>query len=231
MTTYLQLCNDLHEETGESGADLTTVSGLSGYRKKLTSHIKKAWEEIQTLHTDWRFLRMPALPTISASDASVDADSWVNTNLSTNIDYIHKDTFSIYLTATGISDESPLTYVPWEQWKERFGITYGDGAENRPTHITIDPDTGDLVFGPTSDGNYTIHFEFNRIPQVLSSDSDEPNIIDALTPIIVWRALERYGWSEESQAAISKGSMWYRRYLSRLEHRELPVITMGPPLA
>ena len=228
---YLQICNDLHEKTGESGADLTTVSNLSGYQKRIANLVKDAWEEIQSLHTTWRFMRHEALPTIAADAQVIDADDWVCANLSLNIDSYHKNTFSIYLTATGISDETTLTYVPWERWKEYFGIQFDDGATNRPTHITIDPSDDTLLVGPVSNGAYTVSFAFNQVPVVFSSNSQEPNIVKSLHKIIVWRALEMYGYHEESKHDIARGHKNYMKFLRRLQKRELPEITVGEPLA
>lgn len=228
---YLELCNSLHEKTGESGVDLTVVSGLSGYQKKIANYIKNAWIEIQTLHTTWRFMRHEALPTIAATAETVDANDWVEANLDISIDEYHKDTFSIYLTATGISDETRLTYVPWERWKDYFGIQYDDGTAGRPTHVTIDPSDDTLKFGPVSDGAYTISFDFNQSPIKLISNADTPNIAASLHEIIVWRALEMYGHREESKWDAEEGRRNYGRLLRRLENRELPEVTIGEPLA
>ncbi len=228
---YLELCNKLHEKTGESGADLTTVSGQTGYYKKITEYIKDAWVDIQSKHTTWRFLRKSALPTIAASSNSIDAESWVSSNLSLSIDYIHIDTFSIYDTSKGVSDESPLIYVPWEHWKYRFGISYADGVEGRPVHITIDPSTGNLIVGPTSDGAYTIGFEFQAVPVELATDSDVPAITKNMHMIIVWHALERYGSREESKIDVVDGRREYRRMMRRLQTRELEQIRIGKTLA
>jgi len=228
---YLELCNSLHEKTGESGADLTAVTGQSGYNLKIVNFIKNAWIDIQNKHTTWRFLRHEALPTITDTNNTIDADAWTVTNLSLSIDEYHKGTFSIYLTATGISDESNLTYVPWESWKKYFGISYDDGVTNRPTHITIDPDTDDLIVGPTADGSYTVSFAFNAAPVTLAADSDTPNIVSSLHEIIVWRALERYGNREESKWDVAEAKREYKSFIRRLEKRELPESTIGGPLA
>lgn len=231
MSTYLELCNLLHTETGESGGDLTAVADLSGYERRIAKYVADAWEDIQLLHTEWRFLRMSALPTVTVGATSLDADAWVYANLSTYIDIIHTETFSIYLTATGITDESKLIYVPWEQWKERFGITYADGETGRPKYVTIDPDTDVLILGPIPDSSYTVSFEFKKTPQRFSSNSDTPNILDALHPVIYWRALEAYGLAEESDAARYRGRRQYKHFLRLLKNRELPPITIGGPLA
>lgn len=231
MSTFLELCNRLHLETGEGGTDLTTTLSQTGYKRRVVNHIKNSWLEIQAMRTSWRFMRMPALPTVTSGNNTIDADAWVLANLSTNIDFIHKETFSIYLTADGISDESRLQYIKWENWKDYFGITYNDGVTDRPTHVTIDPDTNNIVIGPAANDSYTLHFEFKKTAQEFSADADEPNIAEEIQPIIVWKALEDYGWSEESQAAISKGSMKYKYFKAMLERRELSEISICGTLA
>ena len=228
---YLELCNSLHEKTGESGADLTAVTGLSGYQKKIASYIKRSWTEIQTLHTEWRFLRLEALPTVAINIENIDADDWCIANLNANIDEYSKDTFSIYLTATGVSDETNLIYVPFEKWKSYFGTQFDDGTVGRPTHVTIKPDDDTLQIGPTADAAYTLSFEFLKSADVLTNTSDVPCISSALHEIIVWRALEMYGYREESKYDIEEGHKNYIRLLRRLENRELPELSIGPPLA
>ena len=228
---YIELCNSLHEKTGESGADLTAVVGLSGYQKKIANLIKRSWTEIQSLHTEWRFLRLEALPTVTVGLDNIDADDWCVSNLDANIDEYSKNSFSIYLTATGVSDETDLIYVPFEKWKGYFGTEYDDGTQGRPTHITIKPSDDTLQIGPVADDSYTLSFEFLKAPDILTNTSDVPCIASSLHEVITWRALEMYGYREESKYDIEEGHKNYIRLLRRLESRELPELTIGPPLA
>lgn len=227
---FLGLCNSLHEKTGESGADLTTVISQTGYYREVVNYIANAWLDIQTKHPSWRFLRREALPPTIALNPLVDADAWVLANLNTNIDEYHKNTFSVYDPAIGSSDESRLSYVAWERWKLIFGLDYDNSNPGRPIHITINPYTDQLVLGPTPDKAYIIAFQFAQQPVMLTADTDTPRIIAGLHEIIVWQALERYGMQEESNANTERGRRYYRRYLHRLQRRELPEIAIGGPL-
>jgi len=231
MSTFLELCNKVHERTGESGADLTTVVGQTGYNKRLVNYVKDAWKDIQSKHPTWRFMRKAALPTIAITNSSVDADAWVVANLSTSIDFIHKKTFSIYDTALGTSDETKLIYVEWEDWKNRFGLSYDDGAQNRPVHITLDPDTSNLVFGPTSDGSYTIAFEFQANPVEWSADADTlAGVASSMHEIVKWRALMYYALAEEDTSAYNEAKSEFRKYMRKLELRYLPTVDIAGPL-
>ena len=232
MATFLELCNRLHERTGESGADLTTVVAQTGYRKRLVNYVKNAWVDIQSRHVQWRFLRKPALPTIVATDSSVDADAWVSTNLSTNIAFIHKNTFSIYETALGTSDESKLIYIEPENWKDLFGISYNNGIQDRPRHVSLDPDTSNIIFGPTSDDAYTFHFEFQATPEIWSVDADTLSGVSTdMHDIVFWRALMFYAMAEEDTSTYKEARSQYKIYLNRLRLRYLPKVSIGEPLA
>lgn len=63
---YLQLCNRLRLEAGCTGSDMVTVAGQTGENARIVQWIANAWQDIQSEHQDWQWLRTTAaFPTVA----------------------------------------------------------------------------------------------------------------------------------------------------------------------
>lgn len=231
---FLQLCQKVAFESGtipaSNGTNLpAAVTGQTGRLAKIVEWVKDSWEDIQAERSDWDFMRSPFTSTdivqstakYSAADLSItDWREWIMTREA------HRDSnFTIYLTATGVADEAPLFFKDWPSFQI---LLRGPQTENRPQHITIDPD-GELRLHPTPDAAYTLRGRYLRVPQVFSAPDDEPtNLASYHHRLIVWWALSKYlAVDEEAATQIGSWNKHRTDMMDRLVREQTPRMTFA----
>jgi hypothetical protein len=184
---YLLLCQDTVRESGTISGDTapSTVTGQSGRLLKVVTWVAKSWTKIQNLHDDWLWMRAEfSQPTVAGS-AKYTSDSW---NLTRWSRWITDDcSVSLYKTSLGVMDEGGLTLIDWQTWRVRYGR--GAQVQGRPREYAISP-VGEFCLGPIPDTIYTVRGEYQKSAQLLSANSDVPELPDAsLHTVITWNAL------------------------------------------
>ena len=235
MSTYLQLCQDVRRECGIPGTGPTSVSGNTGELDRVVNWVEQAYREVQNRHNNWRFLRKGFTLTTVASDDTYaygdvtdDATAAAITRFSDWRIEDLKDPPKIYLQSAGSGTQRWMTYTPWEYFKSIYKIgTQNTGA---PVHITFDPNDN-IVLGPSPDAVYIITGDYYRSAQVLAADSDTPEMPSQYHDLIVYKAMEKYGFYEAAQEFLAKGEREARRVMRQLELNQLPKIRLGRPLA
>lgn len=184
---YLQLCQDLVRESGTISGDTTptTTVGQSGRLLKVVNWIPKAWSAIQNLHDDWLWMRTEFSGAVSIATMRYTAASWSLTRFSRWI--TDEDTVTIYRTSLGVSDETPLTEIPWLTWRARYGR--GTQTAGRPIEYAFSPQN-EFCVGPSPSYACTLRGEYQKSAQVLAANTDEPELPDtSLHSVIVWKGL------------------------------------------
>jgi len=227
MSTFLQLCKDLRREAGIAGTGPAGTTTQTGENERLVEWINAAWLSIQQLHDEWRFMR--------------GSDSLTTVNGTKNYAYTDfaaisafrrwlPDTFRCYITATGVSDEQDMVYVPYREWRDVYGFASNTTTTGRPTHFTIRPDdTIDLYPIPDATG-YTVTADYQKAATELSGDSDEPELPSEFHNLIVWRALMHYGMFESAGEVVARARDEYHRTLTQVRKSQLPECYIAGPL-
>lgn len=243
MTTYLNLCKDLVREAGitsSSGTGPSAVTSQTGEMLRVVNWVRKAWDEIQNRHSNstglyWRWMRRQFTLALSSGDdtyaygdaTDVDASAaiarfscWFVNDL--------KEPPRCYLTASGVSAEYWLHYVPLEA----FNTIYkkGSGQSGTPIHITVD-EKNQLLFGPKPNASFTVTGDFLRSVQTLAADGDIPEMPTQYHDLIVWYALEHYGFYEVAPEAIRRAQRAGGRLMRQLEINQLPELDFAEPMA
>lgn len=183
---FLALCQRTVRESGTISGDSTpsTVVGKTGRERKFIDWVSSAYTEIQNTFDDWKWLRDDYSSTISAGTSKYTAASF---NLSRHSRWITSDgNVTMYLTATGVSDEGELTYIEWEDWRRLYDR--GTQTQGRPVHYAISP-ADEICFGPVPDAGYTVRGEYQKSAQILAADADIPEMPSDYHLLIVWDAL------------------------------------------
>lgn len=233
MLTYLELVQKVARET--SASEPSTTTGQTGESRRLVDWVNDAWLDIQNKHdTGWRWLRHGFTVNTAASD---DTYTYSDCSDSTSASAITRfgqwrlnDNClrpKCYLTSSGVGSEYWLNYLCWEDFCHIYKI--GSQSTGSPAHITIDPQN-QLVIGPTPDAAYTITGEYYRSAQTLVADSDTPEMPEQFHNLIVWYAMEHYGYSEIAQEAIGKAKTFGKRMLKQLEGNQLERIKIAGPM-
>lgn len=228
---YLALVQDLARQSGTlaGGVTISSVASLTGRAEKLANWIASAWTDIQNQRR-WNWLRS----TFSAS-LIVNTTQYTATSLglarfgSWMGDTRYYRALTIYDPDTGQSDETELTQIPYEEWREKYDR--GTHDANRPIEWAISP-ARELCFGPKPDQVYTIRGEYWKTPQTLSDNTDEPEAPDHLHKIIVYRAMELMAQADESVLSLQMAQREYQRLFASMANECLPAVsTDAGPLA
>lgn len=239
MSTYLELCNELAQEAGVSGAasSISAVTNQSGQALRLVNWIKRSWTEIQNRHNNWRWMRSKWSVNTVASDDTYAYSDCTDTRLSATISRFARwlpfddsgaANIKRYLTSGGVSGEIWMTNLPWDY----FQAVYRRGQQNNGpiVHVTIDPQN-QLVVGPKPDDIYTVSGEYMMSAQVLAADSDTPEMPSRFHDLIVYRAMEKYGRFYAAGEVLARGEREGGRLMTQLEADQLPALAYGAPLA
>lgn len=237
MSTYLQLSQAVCRECGIAGGDSvpSAVTGQTGELERVTNWVADAWTEIQNKHPNWRWMRHGFTVNTVADDDTYAYGDVTDTTTSAAITRLGRwwvndpeDCAKIYLTSAGVGTQGYLTFVPWEHFKALYRL--GTQNSGYPAHITIDPQNR-LVLGPKPNGIYTVTGDYQRSAQTLSADANEPECPAQFHRIIVYRAMEDYGYFESAQEVLARAVTKGNRLMRQLQQDQLPEPRLPPPLA
>ena len=233
--TFLELVQDaaLKSGTFPSKTSITSVVSQGGRKGQIVDYVRQAWEDIQTSKRDWFWLRAEF-----TSSAIVDGDGeYTATDLGVatrfsrwrfNEDRWERSGWTIYKTASGLSDESPLAFMPWDEFRECY--LEGVQTKGKPLHFTISP-TRAVRLGPVPDGSYTLRGERMKRFQTLAADGDVPECPEDYHSVIVWTALTMLTEVDEALVQLQTWRGRAAAAYSLLSLDQSPGISMGAPLA
>lgn len=208
-----------------TGTGPTATTSQVGEYGRIVEWIDAAYQKIQNLHPNWDFLRNDFSFSTVASTGNYTKSAASVSELGT----WKTDTFRCYLTATGVSDQQDLDYVPWADFRESYSRGSLSTQEGRPILFTVKPDQS-VTFWPIPNAIYTVTGEYFKRAQTLAADASEPLIPLAFQDVIVWRALMFYGAYVGADEKYAHGEREYKQVLARLELNQLPEMEMAGPL-
>ncbi|MFT6773834.1 MAG: hypothetical protein ACJA1L_001544 [Paracoccaceae bacterium] len=220
---YLELCQKVARESGiTSGLTVPlTVNSQTGTLKGIVGWTADAWNDVQVLSQDWRWMRgeyektlLADLGTYSpAGMAAVRHAKWI-TNSSVTI--------SDPADATG--RESFLKYIPWTTFRTERLVGVSRSVRRTPIEWSIDPQD-QFVMWPTPDIVYTIRGEYQKAPQTLALDTDIPEIPVAHHDLIWKSALVILAVQTESMEQLAQYVRQAASARVRLFNAQLPRIS------
>jgi len=210
MSTFLELVESLHTETGASGVAPTSVLNQTGENARLVNWIIRADYKIQNKWINWKFLRT------TWASGNVTADGVATLSKPATLKTWDLATFKI--TYPGETEQYPLTAVEFEEVKNEIF----DTETGVPSRVIIMPDDS-LQFDPVPNGAYTIDADFYLKPVKLAANLDESLIPEEQhDDVILGRALMYYGNYENAQEIKQQGQEMYAEGLAELENHQLP---------
>jgi hypothetical protein len=211
------------EATGSTGPTSTLNQTYESGR--LVNWIDDAYRHVQTLFTNWQFLRrnftFHTLPHIQTYDKVTiplpELSLWI------------PDTLKVYKTAAGVGTEIELQYWNWDDFRRIYLYGANQLVENMPVYFTIKPDKS-LMFWPTPEADYTISGEYYMRAQKMLDDDDEPVFAEEYQLIIVWWALQLYAGFANASEKYATGKEQYGIILQKLTLDQLPEVKLAGPL-
>lgn len=226
MKTFLQLCQMVARESGTiSGVLPVSVTGQTGREAKVVAWTQEAWSRLQTARSAWQWMQ-------GEFEGEIDTSAQRYTGASFGLDRWAKwvtlgNTMTIYQTALGVSDETPIGVIPFRDYRAIY--ERGARVPGRPICFSVSP-TGELCF-PLSDTAYTVRGEYRKSAQELVEGTDIPELPGDYHDLIAWNALELLAEHDEGefQVVVNRGRQ--ASLMSSLCRDQLPEVTIGGALA
>jgi hypothetical protein len=202
--TFLELCVELRRLAGISGTGPADVTLQTGEYGRVVQWITDSWLNIQSkFQGEWDFLWSEFSKVTVASTRDYEYRT------SSGIAKFDNESFTIYLTADGVSTRRALQYVPYDEFKD----VYWDAvSEDYPSVVTILPRGGYRLY-PTPNDVYTVQAIGFDVPVRFAANDDTPTLPEELHMVIVYKALMDYAGYEASREALDDarlkfGDLW-----------------------
>lgn len=232
----LELCQSAAREVGIAGVGPLTAVGQTGEYGDVVRWVVDSYIEIQNRNSGhWRWLKREFTFQTVADQSAYAWPAINDVREAAVIDRFNQWYVSdfrnppkIYLTSAGIGTERWLSKTAWES----FRSVYRAGTQNSqaPAHISIN-DQDELVLGPSPGDIYTVSGEYYRGPQVLALDADIPEMPTQFHKLIVWYAIENYGYKEAAGEVLARAQMKVKSQMRQLESNQLARMRKAGPLA
>ena len=234
MSTYLQLFQQAKRDCRISGSAPTTVSGNTGVLDRLVNWVSDAYIDLQN-RADWRWLRHEFTCTTAADDGIYAYGDCTDVETSSAITrfshwWLHDQDMPsrIYLSSDGVAGEYWMSYTTWPYFKSVYMI--GTEVSGTPAIVSVDP-LDRMRIGQRPDGVYVLTGDYQMSAQILSSDSDTPELPTQFHQLIVYLAMQKYGYIEGSPEVLMRGQTEGNRMMRQLEGNQLPQMRLGGPMA
>lgn len=237
---YLELGRRFTDESGATNVNLTTMTGQKGESRRFTQWIAQAWNEIQTLHDDWEWMRKSNLMGSGVSFVPAPGQAYIPLGVTPDTigldidDFGGKwciDSFRNYSTDAGPRSEIFMTEISYDWWRDSYMYGANRFVQTRPVVIGIAPDKG-LCIGPPSNGLYTVTGDYYRSPTVMVADTDVPlGLPKKYHMAIVFKAMTYYGSYEAAPEVQGRGEEGFDQLIRELEAYYGPRVVMGGALA
>lgn len=226
MPDFLRLSRIARREAGISGDGPSSTVSQTGEMERIVAWVNMAWMAIQMEHPNWLWMRASATVATSTNDNSYTPSEFSTTNFGR----WYPDSFRIYITATGQSDEQHLIHMPYDQWRDLYDFGNNSTNSGRPVHFSIGPDQS-IKLGPKPDATgYTVKGDYQKEPTEMAADGDIPGMPDEFHIMIVWKALMYYAAYESAPEVYQSAEKEYKRMLSKLRLNQLPAMLFPGPL-
>lgn|SRR5574340_323564 len=226
---FLQLVQRLHSDCGGTGTGPTTVVGQTGEFARLVNWTNAAWMDIQQAHQDWNWLRTSLTPFATVAGQTTYSPTAAPMSL-TDFGAWDRDSFRVYETASGISSETPLTYRPYDLWRDTYLIGALRSTTSRPDVVTVCPDNS-LGFGPITAAGYSIVGDYFKLPTEMSANADIPILPTQYHLAIVYRAMMFYGRYYGAPEVYQAGELEFTKMMRRMTNDRMPDVLLGGALA
>lgn len=229
---YLALCLRTAQECGVPNSTLTTVSGQTGQLKRVCDWVNTAWEDIQTAHQDWNWMRTStSWATVGGTYAYPlgSGAGTVNVSVAT-FGMWDRITFRNYVTASGVNSEIVMGYLDYDEWRDNYLISGTRDTRTRPMDFAIGPNKT-IYLGPVVSAGYTVTADYFTAPVTLSADADTPALPTHFQMAIVYKAMMHYGAYYAASEVYQRGELEFTKLMRRMDADRLPEIGFAGALA
>lgn len=225
MSTFLQLCVKLRQEVGGAGSGPTSVTSQTGELGRLVDWIISADEEVQRKHDDWKFMTGSFTINTVADDGSYAAADCVTPI--TDLRKWKNESFRIYLSATGVSDETRLHYVDYQYWDDVYNT--GTQTSSRPLYFTIGY-SNEILIAPKPSAVYRISGDYHKSVDTLAASGDTPVYPAEFHMLPVYLGMMKYGRYTGAAEVYADGQRLAAQMFRQMERTQLPRFRPNCPM-
>jgi hypothetical protein len=223
---FLEICQRAQRECGIA-TTLTTVVGQSGEHRRFVDWVQDAWNDIQTVHQDWEWLRQSvSFVTISGQATYTPLECGITAG---TFGMWARDSFRNYETVGGVNTEMTTSYIGYEDWRQLYQLGAHRDTRSRPVQISITP-AKSIALAPYPSAGYTVTGDYYTAPVTLSIDADTPLLPTQFHMAVVWKACISYGAFEAAPEVYQRGELEFKKLMRRLERDRMPEIVLSAPL-
>lgn len=234
--TFLELCKLTSRNCGVGGSGSsdvpTAVTSQTGELARIVAWVAEAWLKIQRKHQDWSFLRKSASWTTVSGTSKYALGTGAGTVGITKATFGRwlRKTFRNYNTSAGLSSEVTMAYLDYDIWRNAYLLGGTRDARSRPHDFAIGPDKA-IHLGPVPAAGYTVTGDYFIMPVTLAANADEPDIPIPFRMLIVYQAMQTYGFYEGAPEVLAWGRDGYAPLMAELENDRLDEVTFAGSLA
>lgn len=225
--TFLELCQMVARESGTiSGTLPLATTAQEGRLLKVVNWTRSAWTQIQNDRTHWRWM----YDEFGDANCITSVGTRRYTPASWNIQRMRhwviapESPITLYLEATGQSDEGELSAISWAEFRRTY--ERGSHPEGRPIHVAVSPQN-EICLGPTPDDVYRIRGEYYKAPQTLEADEDVPELPEHYHEVIGHYGLILLAEHDEGEYHTQVAYRRYSQLMSDIRRSELPSLGIG----
>jgi hypothetical protein len=228
--TFLELFNRLKSEAGVSGAALTTLQGVTKENLRLKNWIAQSYVEIQLDRLDWQWMRKEITFNTVADQQAYEVGPAKDINVS-DFGIWKNDSFRGFLSSAGVGNEILLPqFLDYATFRDSYIYNSQREVKGRPLYSTIRPEDKALLFWPIPNDVYVIPAVYYSTVDELVADSNTPDFPDRFHMLVVYRAMEKYGFFEVAPEQIEAGREYGGKIFSKLVFDQTDIVQVGSSL-
>lgn len=240
---YLELGQRLAVECAAPNVTLTSMLGnpLLSEEQRFVNWINTAWNELQTLHDDWEWMRSSEL--LGQGVSFVPNPGQAVVPLGTGPGTVGLDpllfggkwamnSFRNYATTAGKRSEIFMSRImQYDYWRNAYMYGANRSVQTRPIAIAVAPDKS-LCLGPPPNGQYTVTGDYYRAPAIMQADLDLPLGLPLQYHMgIVYKGMMYYASYEAAPEVLERGLDGFNGVLTELERQYGPRARLTGALA
>lgn len=211
-----------------------TVVGQSGLAANFVAWVADSYDTLQLKRPRWDWMRRtitsnPLTINVAAYSAAAlgitSFGRWIQ-----DYDDSSGSTYfpvSIYSVANGVAFESPLPFMKWEMFRQKY--LRGTVAASSPQNWSIKPDTQELVVGPAPSAPMILNIEHVKGKQDrLALDATVPELPVEHHPLLAYLGLLRaQNGDQASPMAVQVAKDYVAEHLNILDREENVGFSIG----
>ena len=225
---FLQLVQRTARECGITGVGPITVLNQTGEAGRLVGWVQDAWNDIQTAHPDWEWMRTSA-SFVTVSGQAIYTPLQCGIVAGTFGTWI-RDSFRSYQNSAGIGSEMEMDFTHYDSWRHDYDLGALKLVRTRPIVNTITPAKA-IGLGPYPEAGYTITGDYYVAPVILLADADTPAMDAQFHMAVVWKACMSYGAFESAVEVYSRGETEFDKLMMRMTAEDIGEMTFPGALA